>query len=59
VKKYTCAVCGYTYDPQKGDPERGAEADTAFEDLPPAWVCPVCQADVTLFEREDKRRARR
>ena len=35
--KYVCSVCGYEYDPAKGDPEHGIEPGTAFEDLPEAY----------------------
>ena len=42
MKKYVCDVCGYIYDPEKGDPENGIEPGTAFEDLPEDWVCPLC-----------------
>ena len=49
MKKYTCSVCGYVYDPDDGDPENGVAPGTAFEDLPPDWVCPVCGADKDNF----------
>ena len=42
VKKYVCSVCGYVYDPAKGDPANGAPAGTPFEKLPATWVCPEC-----------------
>ena len=44
VKKYRCDICGYVYDPAKGDPESGIEPGTAFEDIPDDWVCPICGA---------------
>jgi rubredoxin len=50
VQKYTCSVCGYVYDPEKGDPENGVDPGTAFEDLPDGWVCPVCGAGKGDFE---------
>ncbi|RME23515.1 MAG: rubredoxin [Deltaproteobacteria bacterium] len=50
MQKYTCSVCGYVYDPEKGDPDNGVEAGTAFENIPDDWVCPVCGADKSLFE---------
>jgi len=40
--KYQCNVCGYVYDPAKGDPTQSIEPGTAFEDLPEDWVCPEC-----------------
>ncbi len=41
MDKYLC-VCGWTYDPEAGDPEHGVAPGTPFEDLPEDWVCPVC-----------------
>jgi len=52
MDKYTCSVCGYTYDPEKGDPESGISPGTKFEDLPDDWVCPVCGASKEAFEKE-------
>jgi flavin reductase (DIM6/NTAB) family NADH-FMN oxidoreductase RutF/rubredoxin len=51
--KYTCSVCGYTYDPAIGDPDSGIAAGTAFEDLPADWTCPVCGADKSMFEKAE------
>lgn len=48
--KYECLVCGYIYDPEKGDPENGIPPGTAFEDLPDDWMCPDCGADKEDFE---------
>ena len=48
--KYECAVCGYIYDPEKGDPDNGIAAGVKFEDLPDSWVCPVCGAPKDQFE---------
>ena len=33
MDKYICSVCGYEYDPAKGDPDNGVAPGTAFEDL--------------------------
>jgi flavin reductase (DIM6/NTAB) family NADH-FMN oxidoreductase RutF/rubredoxin len=52
MKKYVCAVCGYTYDPAVGDPDSGVAAGTPFEKLPDDWVCPVCGASKDQFEPE-------
>lgn len=49
---YVCAVCGYVYDPAKGDPEGGIAPGTPFEDIPDTWVCPVCGAAKSQFEKE-------
>ena len=53
MSKYTCTVCGYVYDPEKGDPDNGVAAGTAFDDIPEEWVCPLCGVDKTLFEKTD------
>jgi Conserved protein/domain typically associated with flavoprotein oxygenases, DIM6/NTAB family len=50
--RYVCTVCGYVYDPAKGDPDGGIAPGTKFEDIPDSWVCPVCGADKSKFEKE-------
>ncbi len=52
MKKYVCGVCGFVYDPAKGDPENNVPPGTAFENLPDNWVCPVCGATKDQFEPE-------
>lgn len=42
MKKYICDVCGYEYDPAKGDPDNNVPAGTAWENVPADWVCPLC-----------------
>ena len=49
--KYRCTVCGYIYDPAQGDADSGVKPGTRFEDLPADWVCPVCGADKSAFEK--------
>ncbi len=51
MAKYKCTVCGYIYDPEKGDSSSGISPGTSFEDLPDDWVCPVCGASKDKFER--------
>jgi flavin reductase (DIM6/NTAB) family NADH-FMN oxidoreductase RutF/rubredoxin len=50
MNKYVCTVCGYEYDPEKGDPDADIPAGTPFEKLPDTWVCPVCGAGKDAFE---------
>ena len=40
MKKYVCDVCGYIYDPKKGDPDSGIAPGTPFEAIPDSWSCP-------------------
>jgi rubredoxin len=53
MDRYRCTICGYVYDPEKGDPESGVKPGTRFEDLPNDWVCPLCGAEKDMFEKED------
>ena len=50
--KFVCAICGYTYDEAKGDPEAGISAGTAWEELPEDWVCPLCGATKSEFKKQ-------
>ncbi len=49
MKRYVCEVCGYMYDPEKGDPIGEIPPGTAFEDIPDNWVCPDCGAGKGSF----------
>ena len=49
MKKYICDVCGYIYDPAKGDPENDIPPGTAFEKLPDDWTCPECGVPKNQF----------
>lgn len=51
MSKYKCTICGYIYDPEKGDPESGIKPGTPFEQLPDGWVCPICGATKDQFEK--------
>jgi rubredoxin len=51
MAKYKCMVCGYIYDPAKGDSTQGIAPGTAFQDLPDTWVCPECGVGKDMFEK--------
>jgi len=51
VAKYKCTVCGYIYDPELGDPDGGIKPGTPFEEIPDDWVCPICGAAKSDFEK--------
>jgi rubredoxin len=53
MSKYECAVCGYVYDPEEGDPDNGVEPGTPFDALPEDWECPVCAAPKSDFAEEE------
>ena len=52
MQKWECP-CGYIYDPAEGDVEHGVDPNTAWEDLPEDWVCPLCGAEQDSFWKAD------
>ena len=48
--KYECTVCKYIYNPKYGNEKAGVHKETAFEELPDDWVCPVCGEKKNVFE---------
>jgi rubredoxin len=51
MQKWKCKVCGYIYDPEKGDADGNIPPNTPFDKLPDDWVCPVCGAPKDMFEK--------
>jgi rubredoxin len=51
MEKWKCNVCGYIYDPEKGDADGNIPPNTPFHKLPDSWVCPVCGAPKDMFEK--------
>ena len=49
---WQCQLCHYEYEEAKGDPISGIVPGTSFLELPDDWVCPICGADKSLFEKE-------
>jgi len=45
-QKYPCTICGYIYDPEKGDSDSGI---APIADLPETWTCPQCGASKDDF----------
>lgn len=52
MSKYVCTVCGYVYDESAGIPDDGIAPGTAWSDLPEDWVCPLCGASKSDFEKQ-------
>ncbi|MCM8822116.1 MAG: rubredoxin [Candidatus Omnitrophica bacterium] len=48
--KYVCKICGYVYDPEKGDENQNIPPGVQFNELPDSWVCPECGAGKEEFE---------
>jgi len=49
--KWKCQVCGFVYDPVKGDPDGGILPGTRFADIDENWHCPVCGAVKSQFSK--------
>jgi Rubredoxin len=52
MDKYICDVCGWVYDPAKGDSISGAAPGTPFDKLPDDFVCPECGAGKESFSKQ-------
>lgn len=47
MAKFKCAICGYIHDEEEnGD----------FNTLDGSWVCPICGADKSVFEKEEEKK---
>ncbi len=49
MSKWKCKLCGYVYDDEVGEPDRGIEPGTNFEDLSDSYKCPICGAAKSMF----------
>lgn len=50
-ESHVCLICGYTYNPEEGDPSMGIPPGTPFEDLPEDYRCPICNAGKEYFKK--------
>ncbi|MGB8702155.1 MAG: rubredoxin [Thermosynechococcaceae cyanobacterium] len=50
LDRYECRVCGYVYEPDKGD-NRNIAPGTPFGELPKQWSCPVCNTPASQFKK--------
>ncbi|MDX9820800.1 MAG: rubredoxin [Syntrophales bacterium] len=53
MARYRCIVCGWIYDPEKGDPDGGIPPGVPFENLPNDYSCPECGVGKDQFEKLD------
>jgi rubredoxin/putative ubiquitin-RnfH superfamily antitoxin RatB of RatAB toxin-antitoxin module len=52
IEKWKCSICGYGYDPPKGDPDNGVKPGTVFEGISEDWFCPLCGVGKDVFEAD-------
>ena len=50
MESYKCKVCGYVYDPVKGDAVAGVDPNTPWAKVPEGYVCPLCGVGKDQFE---------
>ena len=48
-QSYQCEVCGYIYNPERGEPNQGILPGTEFTAHAKGYTCPVCGAGTTAF----------
>ncbi|KWT79622.1 rubredoxin [Candidatus Magnetominusculus xianensis] len=48
-REYVCGLCGYIYNPAKGDKKQGIPKGVPFGELPEDWVCPLCGVGKARF----------
>lgn len=53
MANWRCKVCGYLFDEEEGHPSQNIPPGTRLEELPEDWVCPICGASKSEFEREE------
>lgn len=51
MEHYKCTICGYMYKPERGDKICGIPPNTAFDDLPEDYTCPMCGQPKTVFKK--------
>jgi rubredoxin len=47
---FMCEVCGYIYDPEKGEPDVGIIPGIEFDRLQEDFTCPWCGAMKSNFQ---------
>lgn len=54
MAKYICDICDWVYDEEIGLLEQGIAPNTKWEDLPEAFVCPLCKVGKEDFTQLEK-----
>jgi rubredoxin len=55
-QKWTCLICGWTYDEAEGAPDHGLAPGTRWAAIDMNWTCPDCGArkeDFLMVPAED------
>lgn len=49
--RYTCKVCGWSYDEAEGDLNHGILPGTEWSDIPGYFECPLCAMGKDVFRK--------
>lgn len=49
LKEYVCQLCGYIYNPKKGDKKNKIPPGVPYEELSDDYKCPLCGAPKSRF----------
>ena len=51
MRRYSCSVCGYVYDPVHGEPKEEVGAGVPWSYVDDGFHCPVCGQGKAAFPR--------
>jgi len=54
MDRYVCLMCGFIYNPKKGDLAGGLAPGTDFSQAGADWRCPRCGAPERNFARKEE-----
>jgi len=52
IEKFTCAVSGHVYNPEKDEPLHNIPSGRGFFTRSDDWQCPICRASKQQFSKE-------
>lgn len=51
MDNWKCKYCGHIYHEEDGWIRDAIPPGTKFEDVPDNWICPLCKAPKSAFEK--------
>ena len=54
MSNYVCSICGFIYSEDAGYPEGDISPGTLWDDIPSDFVCPLCGASKSEFNKEEE-----
>lgn len=50
MRRYSCSICGYVYDPVHGEPKENIGVGTPWSYVKTSFHCPVCGQGKAAFQ---------